>query len=279
MLTFILFTFNALITVLGIYLFDYQSDAILNQPLIWIVSLIIGSILMVLLLILYIEISYHIVGKTHSMQSMKKHKIANFMIVIPLHLTNTRVTVFGKEHLPKDPGFSIYSNHTSLLDIPLLMGHLNEYPIAFLAKESVRKLPFIGKWIEALGCVLIDRSNDRKGAEAIIKTIKHVKTGSSMVIFPEGTRYQKADDLIEFKAGAFKVAIKSKKPLVPVTILKPNKADRKFFPFPIPVKVIIHKPIPYEEYQTMNTQELSNHVKSIIRRPIDEYVGRQRETI
>jgi len=270
MLSLILLLVNVLVPVFGVLYFDYLPDGSINSPLIIILSIIIGTICMLLTLAFYIELFYYTIAKRKPINSMMKHKVAKQMIVISLHITHTRVKVIGIENLPKNPSFSIYTNHTSMFDIPVLMYKLKDYPIAFLAKEVVGKIFSIGKWIEPLGCVLIDRSNDRKGAEAIIKVIRNVKGGSSMVIFPEGTRSPKADELLPFKPGAFKVALKSKAPLVPVTIIRPSGRDKKRWPLPKRVTVIIHKPIPFDEFKVMKSQELSDYVEGIIKKPIDE---------
>jgi len=111
---------------------------------------------------------------------------------------------------------------------------------------------------------MFDRSDDRKGAEAIIKVIRNVKSGSAMVVFPEGTRSKEIGTLLEFKQGSFKVALKSKSPLVPMTIVKPKNYDKIIWPFRRRATLVIHKPIPFEELKTMKTLELSQKVESII---------------
>jgi 1-acyl-sn-glycerol-3-phosphate acyltransferase len=264
MLTIALFFMNLVVTVLGIYIFDYQVDGVVNSPLVIIVSILAGWIIMILLLVLYIEGAYYLIARNRPKTSMFKHKIAKQMVSIPMHVMNMRIKVVGLENLPKDPGFSIYANHTSMFDIPLLMYKLYEYPVAFLEKEKLVNVFMFGKWTPVLGCVTIDRSNDRKGAEAIINVIKNVKSGSSMVIFPEGTRSKEIGTLLEFKQGSFKVALKSKAPLVPMTIVKPKNYKDIKWPFKKRTTLVIHKPIPYEEFKTMKSLELSEQVKEII---------------
>jgi 1-acyl-sn-glycerol-3-phosphate acyltransferase len=260
MLTIALFIIQLLTTFFGIYFFDYQVDQQVNQIGIIALSILGGFVLMLLVLYLYIEVFY-LVFQKKPMNHIIKHKMANQMVSIPLHLTRMKIEIIGKEHLPKDYGFTIYSNHTSLMDIPLYMYGFNDYPIAFLAKQKVKHIFSIGKWVESLGGVMIDRSNARKGAEAILKVIKHVKSGSTMVIFPEGTRGKEKGKLLPFKDGSFKVALKSKAPLVPMTILKENK---KKWPRKNLVKIVVHPPLAYEEIKGMKSQDLSDKVKNII---------------
>ena len=195
---------------------------------------------------------------------MFKHAIAKQIMTVPLFFTNTRIKVVGLENLPKDPGFSIYANHTSMMDIPVLMYKLKKYPVAFLAKKVVADLFAIGKWTPPLGCVSIDRTDARKGAEAIIKVIKNVKSGSTMVVFPEGTRTHEIGKLIEFKAGSFKVALKSKAPLVPMTIVKPLNFKEVKWPFVKRITLVIHEPILFEDFKQMSSADLCEKVKTII---------------
>jgi 1-acyl-sn-glycerol-3-phosphate acyltransferase len=263
MLTLFLLCINLILTVLGAYIFDFLPDGQLDQPLVVILSFFGATIIMLLVLYFYIELMYILVAAKKPENSMVKHKLAKQMTSIPLYLTNTKITVIGKENLPKDPGFAIYSNHTSLMDIPLFMHAFHDYPVAFLAKEVVKNIFSIGKWVESLGGVMIDRSNPRKGAEAIIKVIKNVKSGSTMVIFPEGTRSKVAGQLLPFKDGSFKVALKSKAPLVPVTIVK--NWSKTMFPLPRRITIVVHKAIQYEEIKGMKSQELSDKVEKIIK--------------
>lgn len=264
MLTVLLFSINFIIAILGIYVFDYQVDSLINKPFVIILSILAGWIVMLFLLVVYTEITFLLFAKNKPKTSMVKHKLATQMLSMPLHLLNMRMKIVGKENLPSDPGFSIYVNHTSMMDVPLLMYKLYDYPVAFLEKEIVAKAPFIGKWTPELGCVTIDRSNDRKGAESIINVIKNVKSGLSMVIFPEGTRNKEVGSLLEFKQGSFKVALKSKAPLVPITIVKPKNYNQIKWPFKRRVTVVVHKPIAFEDYKNMKTLELSKYIEKII---------------
>ena len=269
MLTIVLLIINLGVSIFGIYQFDYLVDTIINNPFVILLSLVVGTIIMLLALGVYIEVFYVLIAKKKPQTSMLKHKIAKQMVSVPMHLTNMKVTVIGEENLPKDPGFTIYANHTSLMDISVLMYKLYEYPVAFLEKQVVEKLFSVGKWTPTLGCVTIDRENTRKGAESIIKVIKNVKSGSTMVVFPEGTRSEKIGQLLDFKPGSFKVALKSKAPLVPISIVKPQNYRKVMWPFKKKITLVIHKPILFEEFKTMKTLELSQKVKEIIEGPLN----------
>jgi len=260
----LLIVINIAISILGVILFDYRVDGVINNPIIIILSILVGIISMFVVFFLYIEVFYILVAKPRPQDSKLKHFLAKQIMTVPLFWTNTRTKVIGKENLPKNPGFSIYSNHTSMMDIAILMYKLDKYPVAFLAKQVVNDLFAIGKWTPKLGCVMIDRTNTRKGAESIIKVINNVKSGSTMVVFPEGTRSKEIGKLNDFKPGSFKVALKSKAPLVPITIVKPSNFKKIKWPLPKRVSIVIHEPIPYDELRKMTSLDLSDKVKRII---------------
>ena len=268
-----LIVINIGLSTLGVYLFDYQVDNVINNPAVIILSILVGTIIAIILFLLYIEVFYYLVAARTPQNSKLKHFLANQIMSVPLVFSNTRVKVIGKDNLPKNPGFSIYSNHTSLMDIPVFMYKLNKYPVAFLAKQKVAEIFAIGKWTLELGCVMIDRNNDRKAAESIINVIKNVKNGSTMVVFPEGTRTREVGKMIDFKSGSFKVALKSKAPLVPVTIVKPKNFKKIIWPLPRRITVVIHEPIPFDDFKAMSSLDLSNKVKKIIEKPLNTDVS------
>ena len=270
MLTIFLLLLYLISTCLGIYVYDYQVDNMINDGSVIFLSILAGLGVVLVFVLLYIEVLYLIIAKRRNLNDMTKHRIAKQFMAVPIYFMNMRIQVEGKENLPKETGFSIYSNHTSLMDIPILMYKLYDYPIAFLAKEVVQKIPLLGKWTFQLGCVMIDRSSAREGAKSIIQVIHHIKDGSSMVIFPEGTRGTDPVSLLPFKDGAFKAALKSKAPLVPITI-RLNKEYRKIkWPMKRNITIIVHPAIPFEEYKTLKTNDLAQQVYTIIASKLDK---------
>lgn len=268
MFAILLLMIDVVVSGLGIYFFDYQPDGVINSPLVIILSLLAGVLAALIVFFAYIEVFYILIGKRGPKDSRIKHILAKQIMTVPLFATNTRVKVIGLDRLPKEPGFTIYSNHTSMMDIAVLMYKIYQYPLAFLSKESVGNLFSIGKWTSALGCVMIDRENPRKAALSIMKVIKNVKSGLVMVVFPEGTRSKKIGELLDFKPGSFKVALKSQAPLVPISIVKPLNFKKIKWPFRKKITIVIHEPIAYNEIKTMTSIELADHVKSIIKKPL-----------
>ncbi|WP_040214413.1 lysophospholipid acyltransferase family protein [Clostridium polynesiense] len=154
-------------------------------------------------------------GKKDEMEAYI-HKTTSNWAMSQVKLSGARIKVFGEENLPKDETVLFMSNHQGNFDIALLMSYV-DVPKGYIAKIEMKKIPILRTWMEYMHCVFMDRSSLRKSAEAIAQGVKILKSGHSMVIFPEGTR-SKGDTLGEFKAGSFKLATKSKVPIVPVTI-------------------------------------------------------------
>ena len=189
-------------------------------------------------------------------------------------VTKSDVEVEGLEKLPKDKAVVFISNHQGLMDIPLLYGYSGK-PMAFVAKIELSKIPLLSSWMKLLQCTFIDRKSMRASLQAINDAAANVSKGYSQMIFPEGTR-SKGGHHIEFKPGSFKLAFKSKSPVVPVTIdgtwriYEENNDVR-----PAHVKMIIHDPIDTDGMTKEEMQELPAKVERIVCAPLSEDESRK----
>ena len=192
------------------------------------------------------------------------HKITTKWAKFVMKLAGAKITVIGEENLPKDQTVLFVANHQSNFDIPLLMSSIN-VPKGFIAKKELEKWPMISTWMKYIKCIFMDRSNLRKSAEAIVEGTMLLRGGYSMVIFPEGTR-SKGGPIGDFKAGSFKLATKSKCPIVPVTIdgtYKLLEANNNWIKS-ADVRLIIHPPIDVTSLSKEESDALHNTVHSII---------------
>lgn len=183
------------------------------------------------------------------------HKCTNLWAKSLLKVAGVKVNVKGIENIPKDKAVLYIGNHQGNFDIPI---YLSQVPvlIGFIAKIETEKIPLVRTWMKLMKCVFMDRSSIRKSGEAIIHGIKNLKAGYNMVIFPEGTR-SRGDKPGEFKAGSFKLATKSKCPIVPVTMNGSYKImEHGNGPWirPAQVELIIH---PMIETADLSKEELS----------------------
>lgn len=128
-----------------------------------------------------------------------------------------RLRVKGKENLPKkNERICIIANHQSLSDIPLMQLCIPPM-IGFVSKVELNKFYFMRIWMQSVKNVAMDRKSPRQSMKAIMKGIEQIKSGYPMLIFPEGTR-SSCNRMRQFKKGSFKMALKSKSQIVPVTI-------------------------------------------------------------
>ncbi|WP_244834043.1 lysophospholipid acyltransferase family protein [Clostridium sp. BJN0001] len=187
-------------------------------------------------------------------------KWANFVI----RITGAEVTVKGLENIPKNQTILFVANHQSDFDIPLLISSIDVLK-GFIAKKEMETWPIISTWMKLLNCVFMDRSNLRQSAHSIMQGVTNLKNGYSMVIFPEGTR-SKGGPVGDFKGGSFKLATKSKCPIVPITI---NGSSNLFEGnnnkiHSAKVNLIIHAPI----YVTNLSKEEEENLKITVRNTI-----------
>ena len=129
------------------------------------------------------------------------------------------ISVIDRDKVPENEGCVFISNHQGYLDVVAILYALGNKQSGFLGKSELRKVPFVGKWIESVGGYFIERGNARSSLKVFKESWKHLKDGDSMVIFPEGTRSQ-GPHLNEYKAGAFKLATggNTGAPLVPIVV-------------------------------------------------------------
>ncbi len=132
-------------------------------------------------------------------------------------IAGAKIIAKGIENFDQDTNVVYVSNHRSMLDIPLVMLH-SKKPIIFIGKDSIKKWPFIGWWLQAMDGLLLDRSSPRAGLKTILEAITLIKSGRSCIIYPEGTR-SKTKDMLPFKQGSLKLASKSNVPIVPISVL------------------------------------------------------------
>lgn len=174
-----------------------------------------------------------------------------------------KVEVEGYENIPaKGSAYLITPNHSSLLDVPLLLYAFKRI-IGFVSKKENAKLPFIGRWVTVIYSVFIDRSDSRAAIKSLNEGAKFIRSGYPQVIFPEGTRT--LDGRVgEFKAGSFKLAEKAGVPVLPVAIkggFDVMRKGRLVFK-PGTVKIKIFEPIDISE---MTTQEAASLVQGLIK--------------
>ena len=178
--------------------------------------------------------------------------------------------VKGEEKLPEAEHYLIVSNHRSAFDPIFMMYKLRRHKVSFIAKPSIMNLPFIGKIAHAIGCLSIDRENDRNALKTILTAANYIKNGvCNICIFPEGTR-SKTNEMLPFHAGSFKIAQRANAPLVIAALSGTEKVKNNVPLRRTKVLINILEVIPAEKVKAMNTQELADYAQGLIAKSLQE---------
>lgn len=189
-------------------------------------------------------------------------KVAKDWARFTVKIIGLNITIKGKENIPQEP-CCYMGNHTSILDIPILIDSVDKC-MGFIAKKEMVHAPFLGYWMHQYNCVALDRENAREAIRSIKEGADNIKNGYSMGIFPEGTRSQDGK-LKEFKKGSLKLATIAKAPIVPVTIEGAYRAyekDRKIKP--IDLTITFSEPFYTENLTREEEKALMDKVRGVI---------------
>jgi 1-acyl-sn-glycerol-3-phosphate acyltransferase len=183
-----------------------------------------------------------------------------FLMMPPLHYSVT-----GGEHVQPGVQYFFLANHLSNFDIPLLFRAIPT-PIRFLAKKELYRIPVFAQALKVGGIVKIDRGAGSSAYAAINEGVARAKErGYSLIVFAEGTR-SRDGDLHDFKKGAFRMAIATGLPVVPVTISGTWEVwppeSRVFYKGD--ARVVIHEPIPTADLTVSDIAPLKERVHDVI---------------
>nr|WP_213423074.1 lysophospholipid acyltransferase family protein [Bhargavaea massiliensis] len=193
-----------------------------------------------------------------------------------LNRTNSDISMSIREALPDGPVLFV-SNHEGNFDIPVLISRLPK-PFGFMSKEEVRKLPVIRKWMEEMNCVFIDRSDRRSAVRSIRDMAEKLRSGHSMLIFPEGTR-SRGGKPGDFKTGFVRIAKEGGVPIVPVaihgtsSIMEQNNNRIR----PAHVTVDVLEPISHQEILGRSAAEITRLIQDRIREATAERAAEKRQ--
>ena len=177
-------------------------------------------------------------------------------------LTGIRVKVVGKQYMDT-PGAKVYaSNHASYFDVlPLMMGL--GVPYRFVAKGEVNDMIFIGTFLNQMGHLSFNRHDASSRLKQVDEIEECLKQGDSVFVFPEGT-FTPDDGVRPFQLGAFRGAVATGTPVIPVS-LKGTRTflrDRTILPRPTSVTITLSPPI-YPQPIAGNADP--NHLQEIVR--------------
>lgn len=193
------------------------------------------------------------------------------MKVMELVKRKGRITTkaFGTEKLPKEGGYIMYANHQGKYDTLGIMTAHKE-PCSIVIDSKTAKQFIVNQAVDLVKGKRFVRGDIRQQAGEIVHIIKEVKAGRRYIVFPEAGYVDNKNELIEFHAGSFKMALKAQCPIVPVVLWDSWKAFYGKSLKPVKNQVHFLEPIAFEDYKEMNTQEICELVKSKIQNKLDE---------
>lgn len=182
---------------------------------------------------------------------------------------NITIKAHGTENIPKENGFILFPNHQGMYDILAVLDTC-EKPVSVVSKIEVKDIIGLKQVFKCIRAQFMDRSDIRQSMKVIQNVSEEVKQGRNYVIFAEGTRSRNKNELLEFKGGSFKSAVKAKCPIVPVALIDSYKGFDTGSIKPVTVQIHYLKPLDYEQYKNMKTTEIAELVKKQIDAVIKE---------
>lgn len=183
-------------------------------------------------------------------------------------LTFIRYDFYGRENFKKGKSYIYVSNHTSFLDLPgirlLIPGEFRP-----MAKKELLKIPVFG-WIAQGATVIVDRSSGESRKKSLDKLKQVLLEGISILLFAEGTQNRTKEIMQPFKDGAFRVAIDTQQPILPMVVIgagklmPPGTVKMK----PGRVKIMVAPEIPTEGLTTSDLPMLKEKTFNIMKEMI-----------
>ncbi len=169
------------------------------------------------------------------------------------------------QKLEKGKSYMLIANHTSMIDIMLMLVTVKDNPFVFVGKKELAKIPLFGFFYKRT-CILVDRSSAKSRQAVFLRAQRRLQSGLSICIFPEGLVPEEEVELADFKDGAFRLAINHKIPIVPMTFYDNKKRfSYTFFSGgPGLLRVKIHEFLNTEHLQIEDTKQLNNEARGII---------------
>ena len=238
------------------------------SPWFWFLWAILGIIIGIILFVGVVLLFFSIAQNTKPTRKFK-HFILKNACWLWIKFYHIDLKVIGIENLPnEDEKYTIYANHKSNMDPVLIYSGLNRR-ISAIGKKSLFEHWFMKMLQKTYGAIAIDRDNDRAAVKSMLVAIKEVKDGLPMIIFPEGgIKSRQTEDMVNLRAGAYKLATKSEAKIVPISIVGSSECSKVKRTKKKIIKLVIHPSITCDEYKDLNTTELGLMVEEIINKGV-----------
>ena len=201
----------------------------------------------------------------------ERYNLVKYMIRLMKVSGKIHTKAFGTENLPTEGGYIMYPNHQGKYDA-LGIIYTHKSPCSIVMDKAKSNTILVKEFIDLIQGKRLEKDNVRQAITIINEVANDVISGKRYILFPEGGyEFNNKNEVTDFKAGSFKSAIKAKAPIVPVALIDSYKVFNSFHFGKITTQVHYLKPIMYQEYQSMKTQEIALLVKDRIQQVIDVY--------
>jgi 1-acyl-sn-glycerol-3-phosphate acyltransferase len=254
------------------YFYYFRFMNWLFKPFVIIYRLYFVIVFFGVLLILYPVFWLFLLNKEKPKRAVKLKVFTAKLILIFLWIRTKNVS---KSKLTLQGPFVICPNHGSYLDILTMYTAFNRHRFLFIGKKELLTWPIINIFFKNID-IAIDRNKPREAIKSLEKAKNQLKNKWSIGIFPEGIIPLDAPKISPFKNGAFKIAIETQTPILPVTFLD---NWRLFQADPVVLgkarpglsRFIIHEPISTKGMTEKDLVSLREQVYEIVNKPLLEY--------
>lgn len=182
-----------------------------------------------------------------------------------LPLAGIRLVIKGKEKFKQGENYVVVCNHNSFMDVPVTSPGI---PGAnkTIAKIEMAKIPLFGI-IYRRGSVLVDRKSEESRLKSYAYMKRVLDMGLHMCIYPEGTRNKTNKPLKEFKDGAFRLAIETKKAIVPAVLFNTKKVlpqHKTFYFWPSKIEMHFLDPVSTNDLGKEDVKQLREHIHELM---------------
>lgn len=187
-----------------------------------------------------------------------------------------RIRVHGLENYPAHEGLLVCVNHQSYLD-PIIVGVVVPRPVNYLGRKSLFKTASLAWFMRLNDTIALDREG--AGIGGMKETLRRIKRGESVAMFPEGTRTPDGE-FHSIKLGFCAVAKRTRSTLMPIGFDGAFQAfpRTRLLPSPGQIHAVMGKPIPFEEYESLADQDLADLLENRMRECFDEARVRWRQS-
>lgn len=255
------------------FLFNTYGNSDIGLTILVSFACFIGALLAIVILffvLLFLLTFFENKNKKRMYQSKYFRRLLLASDRLLFSLFGMKLHLNGIENLSNNETYLIVGNHRSNLDSLVIDYYLRDFPLTFIAKDSLFKIPFVGHIIHGCAYLNLKRDDVNKEYETIndaIEMLVREDRPLSIGVFPEGTRNKSNDpsNVQAFKGGTFRIAKKTRKPIV-ITAIRGSKEVNKNLLFKRHnVYLDIIEVLDFEQYKDMDVNEIALYCENKIK--------------